>query len=95
MKHLTAAARDAVLATGIPAWDVNRHTAAVRKATRNLTVLAEAAALRGTRIEEAVWAGYFKLSANEPQRLPALVASIENFRLDDVARGLLAYNANH
>ena len=91
MKHLTAAVKDAVQATGIAPWD-SRRTAATAKATRALTVLAEAAALRGSAVEDRVWGGYFKLSANEPQRLPKLVDSIVMLRLDDVARALMAYD---
>lgn len=90
MDNLTNAVNDAVLAAGIAAWDP-RHNAAVAKATRALTALAEAAEARG--LSEKVWGGFFKLSAREPQRLPKLVDSIVGLRLDDVARALLAYNA--
>lgn len=94
MKHVTAAAKDIVSATGMAAWDARRN-AAVARATRAMTVLAEAAAMRGPVVESAVWAGFFKLSATEPHRLSKLVDSITMLRLDDVARGLLAYNRNH
>lgn len=94
MDNVTAAVKDAVLAAGIAAWDP-RHNAAVAKATRALTALAEAAAMRGPVIEGRVWAGFFKLSANEPNRLPKLVDSIVMLRLDDVARALLRYNRDN
>lgn len=94
MQVVTAAVKDVVLAAGIAPWDP-RHNAAVAKATRALTALAEAAAMRGPVIEKRVWAGFFKLSANEPNRLPKLVDSIVMLRLDDVARGLLAYHEQH
>ena len=91
MKHLTAAVRDAVLATNTPAWDP-RHNAQVFNATYALKMLAVQAALRGPAVEERLWNGYFKLAAHESHRLPALVSSITLGRLDDVARSLLAYN---
>lgn len=92
MKHLTAAVQDAVLAAGIPAWD-GRYNATVARATRALTALFEAAALRG--LLDDVVAGYFKLSANEPHRLPKLVDSIVLLRLPEVGRALVTYNAEH
>lgn len=93
MKYLTAAVKDAVLATGISIHDTNRHTAAVRKATNSLRALADAAAERG--LDEEVWAGFFKLSANEPHRLPKLVDSIVMCRLPEVGRALVEYNRTH
>lgn len=94
MKHLTAAAREAVLATNIPAWDP-RYSAKVFNANYALKILAVQSALRGPVVEERVWDGYFKLAAHEPQRLPALVTSIFQGRINDVARALIAYNDNH
>lgn len=91
--HLTAAVKDAVLATGIPAWDTNRHTATVRRTNRAITDLFEQAALRG--LGDAVVGGYFKLSANEPHRLPRLVDSIVALRLPEVAKALVAYDQQH
>lgn len=93
MKHLTAAVKDAVLATGVSIHDTNRYRATVARTTRALTQLVEQAALRG--LDERVMSGFFKLSANEPQRLPKLVDSIVGLRLPDVARALLAYDASH
>jgi len=93
-EHLTAAVKDYVLATGTAAWDP-RHYAVVAKGTRALTVLFEAAEIRGPVVAEAVVRGYFKISANEPHRLPALVDSILMLRLDAVARALLAYDRNN
>lgn len=92
--YLTPAVQDAVRAANIPAWDM-RHNAAVAKATRALTSLDEAASLRGPVVRANLWAGFFKLSANEPQRLPRLVDSIVMLRLDDVARALLRYNRDN
>jgi hypothetical protein len=92
--YITAAVQDAVHAANIPAWDI-RHNAIVAKATRALTTLDEAAALRGPVVRANLWAGFFKLSANEPHRLPKLVDSIVMLRLDDVARALLRYNRDN
>lgn len=92
MKHLTAAVKDAVQATGIEPWD-SRRNATVARATRALTALFEQAALKGC--EDKVISGYFKLSANEPHRLPKLVDSIVALRLPDVARALVAYDGTH
>lgn len=89
--YITPAVQDTVRATNIPAWDM-RHNAVVAKATRALTSLDEAAALRGPVVRANLWAGFFKLSANEPHRLPMLVDSIVMLRLDDVALALLRYN---
>lgn len=92
--YITPAVQDAVRAANVPAWDP-RHNAMVAKATRALSSLDEAAQMRGPVVRANLWAGFFKLSANEPQRLPKLVDSIVLLRLDDVAVALLAYNLNN
>lgn len=92
MDNVTAAVQDVLTASGILAWD-GRYNAAVARTTRALTSLAEAAELNG--VAEAVWAGFFKLSAREPHRLAKLVDSIAMLRLPDVGRALLAYDAAH
>lgn len=92
--YLTPAVQDTVRAANVPAWD-SRYNAMVAKATRALTNLDEAAQMRGPVVRADLWAGFFKLSANEPHRLPRLIDSIVMLRLDDVARALLAYNRNN
>lgn len=94
LDYVTPAVQDTVHATNIPAWDI-RHNAVVAKATRALTTLDEAAALRGPVVRANLWAGFFKLSAREPHRLPMLIDSVVMLRLDDVARALLRYNRDN
>ena len=93
--HVTIEARkDAVAAMNPGPSGTPLHTAAVAKATLAIDNLAGFANWLG--IADAVWAGYFKLSANEPHRLPKLVASIvRDFRTDDVAYALVRYNEEH
>jgi len=91
--HLTAAVKDAVLATGVSIHDRNRYEALVWRTNYALTILFRQAALRG--VDEQVIGGFFKLSAHEMHRLPKLVDSIMVARLPDVGRALIAYNDNH
>jgi hypothetical protein len=93
--HVTIEARkDAVAAMNPGPSGTPLHTAAVAKATLAIDSLAGFADRRG--IADAMWAGYFKLSANEPHRLPKLVASImRDFRTGDVAYALIRYNDEH
>lgn len=90
-QHLTAAVKDVVLATGISVHDTNRHRAAVARTTRALSALFQASTEHG--LVDDVVAGFFKLSAREPGRLPKLVDSIVGLRLPAVARALVDYNA--
>lgn len=92
-QHLTAAVKDVVLATGISIHDTNRHRIAVARATRALTSLFEASAEHG--MVDDVIAGFFKLSAAEPHRLPKMTNSIVALRLPAVARALVNYNNEH
>lgn len=91
--HITAAVRDAVLATGVNIHDTNRHDAVVWRTNYALTILFRQAALRG--VDEQVISGFFKLSAHEMHRLPKLVDSIMTARVADVGRALITYDSNH
>lgn len=91
--NITAAVKDAVLATGVNIHDRNRYHAVTWHTNRAITILFRQAALRG--VERQVIDGFFKLSAHEMHRLPALVKSIWEGRVADVGRALIAYDANH
>lgn len=90
---ITAAVKDAVLATGVNIHDRNRYHAVTWHTNYAITSLFRQAALRG--VERQVIDGFFKLSAHEMHRLPALVQSIWEGRTADVGRALIAYDANH
>jgi len=91
--HLTAAVRDAVLATGVSIHDRNRYHAVTWNTNYAITSLFRQAALRGC--DRAVIDGFFKLSAHEMHRLPKLVDSVWAGRVAEVGRALIAYNDNH
>lgn len=90
---ITAAVRDAVLATGVSIHHRNRYHAVTWHTNRAITILFREASLRG--VDQQVIDGFFKLSAHEMHRLPALVKSIWEGRTADVGRALIAYNDNH
>lgn len=92
-RHLTAAVKDAVLATGVSIHHTNRYNAVTWHANRAITLVFRIASLRGQ--DQQVIDGYFKLSAHEMHRLPALVRSVWAGRTNDVISALIAYNDNH
>ena len=91
--HLTAAVKDAVLATGVSIHHTNLYQSKVWHANRALTILFRQAALRG--VDQQVIDGFFKLSNGELYRLPKLVQSIWEGRVAEVGRALIAYNDDH
>lgn len=88
--HLTAAVKDAVLASGVNIHHRNRYHAVTWHVNYAITTLFRQAALRG--VDRQVIDGYFKLSAREMHRLPALVESVWAGRVADVGRALIAYD---
>jgi hypothetical protein len=89
--YVTAAAKDIVSAAGIAAWDPRRN-AAVARATHAMQALDFWATGFGPVLRDSVWSGFFKLSANEPNRLAKLVDSVILLRTEDVAQHLLRYD---
>lgn len=93
MEHLTAAVREVMATLGISIHHRNQYLAYTGRTTRALKSLFTQAALRG--LDQQVIDGFFKLAANEPHRLPAVVNSIVSCRLPQVAMALVAYNDLH
>lgn len=89
--NITPAVKDILTAAGIAPWDPRRN-AAVARATHAMQALDFWAMSFGPVLRDSVWSGFFKLSANEPNRLAKLVDSVILLRTEDVAQHLLRYD---